>query len=246
VFSGREENRFWWHRLPSSAFVPPLYATLSDDEWALMEAWYQDTNARNLVGEAAIPALSMLQGLVMGNMCRNVVQLGIYAGYSLLLVGFMMRRMGTPHAMFAVDIDASCVAYCREWLQRAGLEEFVRIEQGDSADPKLPAMAREYFGGPINLVFLDSSHQYRHTLSELDLWTDALNPGGFMFLHDTSEFAATFDASGEGGVHRAFAEWLGRHDEFHALNICNSNASHGTPSQVYKDGCGLGIIQKPA
>jgi cephalosporin hydroxylase len=226
--------------------VPPVYATLSDEEWELLAAWFDDTDGGNLIGEVNVPAMCVLQGFVMGSLIRNVVQLGACAGYSTILTGFMMRRMGLLRSVVAIDIDPAACAYCETWIARARLADYVRVERGDSADPGAPARARAYFGGAVNLVFVDSSHRYAHTLAELDLWAAALGPGGFLFLHDTSEFATRFDPSGEGGVRRAFEEWMARNPSMRAINVANSLATLETPAQVYRDGCGLGIVQKPS
>lgn len=246
AFTARAGDRFWWHRLPGADFVPPVYAFLDDDEWALLEAWYADTDARGLAGEVNVPAMCVLQGFVMGSLVRHVVQLGAYAGYSTLLLGFMLRRMGFRRALVSLDIDPACCAYAEGWVRRAGLADHVVVECGDSADREAPARARQTLGADPSLVFVDSSHRYAHTLAELDLWAPALVPGGFLFLHDSSEFAARFDPSGEGGVGRALAEWLARHPTMRAINVCNALATLETPSQVYKDGCGLAIVQTPA
>ena len=42
------------------------------------------------------------------------------------------------------------------------------------------------------LILLDSSHQYEHTLRELDLWVPRMEPGSIMLLHDTSTYARTW------------------------------------------------------
>ena len=55
--------------------------------------FHRETDAANLVGEAAVPLLSLLQGLVLGNRATRLVQLGTHAGWSSLLLGFMLRRM---------------------------------------------------------------------------------------------------------------------------------------------------------
>ena len=242
-FGQRAPDRYWWHRLPDSAYVPPIYAALSDEEWAVLDAWFHETDARTMHGEANVPALCVLQGFVMGSMIGRVVQLGAFAGYSTLLAGFMMRRMGLRHAVFSVDVDPALCDYCRHWIREADLEEHVHVECADSGDGAVPARAARYLGGAPDLVLIDSSHAYRHTRRELDLWMEALAPGGFLFLHDTSDAATQWDATREGGVHRAFEEWRREHPDVAAINI-NGPATRPGAVLPYKDGCGLGIVQK--
>jgi predicted O-methyltransferase YrrM len=243
AFSERDGHRYWWHQLPHSDFVPPLYQSLSDAEWAIMDAWFRDTDERRLWGEANVSAMSILQAFVVATLARNMVQLGSFAGYSMLLAGFMMRAMGRRHAVLAVDIEPTMIEYCAGWVERAGLGDYVRLECCDSSQPHLPELARAYFENPIDLVFIDSSHQYAHTVRELELWYPAVAPGGFVFLHDASDRAAEFDHEGAGGVHRALTEWTRAHAAAPAMSINESMAGIG-PVPIYKDNCGLGIIQR--
>ena len=95
------------------------------------------------------------------------------------------------------------------------------------------------------LVILDSSHEYRSTLPELDLWYPALAPGGLLVLHDVSEFATEFDVTREGGVRRAFAEWRTIHPEAETFSLNSDSRSMEAARPLYKDACGVGLIHKP-
>ena len=88
------------------------------------------------------------------------------------------------------------------------LQDYVEILVSDSADLAAAVSARKFFLAPPNLVFIDSSHGYRHTVEELKLWYHEVRRGGLVLLHDASEFAARFDPDREGGVGRALQEWL--------------------------------------
>lgn len=62
-------------------------------------------------------------------------------------------------------------------------------------------------------------------------------------MHDVSVFAQSFDATNDGGVKRAVAEWV-KTNGIQPLFL-NSHIDGGGPDDlVYRDGCGLGIIQK--
>ncbi|MEO5718021.1 MAG: class I SAM-dependent methyltransferase [Chthoniobacterales bacterium] len=245
ALSASREPRFWWHRLARSNYVPPVFAGLSDDEWQLMEDWFAETSRQNLIGECAVPIMSLLHGLIMGSGIQRIVQLGTHAGYSALLLGFYLRQMQAQDALLCFEIDEPLCAFAREWLRRAGLEGIVRVELRSSLDPASPGVAREFLGGEPALVFHDSSHEYRQTFDELEAWYPALAPGGLIVLHDTSEFAASFDVTHQGGVQRALREWREAHPkvEVNSLN-CNVPAME-TPGLVYQDFCGVGLIQKP-
>jgi predicted O-methyltransferase YrrM len=246
-FSAESHNRFWWHHLPGTDYVPPLYATLSDDEWRVMDGWYRDTARHGAIGEINVPAMSMVQGLIMGSAVGRIVQLGHYYGYSALLIGFMLRAMGNSGRLFSIDIDPPATDFTQKWVNRAGLAEHVRLHLGDSAAESSVEAAVRALGEMPQLILLDSSHQYEHTLRELDLWVPRMEPGSIMLLHDTSVFAQTFDVEGAGGVQRALDEWLAIHPEAEFLNLNRQVAPESNAADlVYKDGCGLGIVQRVA
>jgi predicted O-methyltransferase YrrM len=246
VFEDDPHGRFWWHHMPGTGYVPPLYGQLSDEEWALMEAWYAETASG--AAEINVPAMSVLQGLVMGSAITRIVQLGHHYGYSTLLLGFMLRAMGvTSTGLASIDISADATRVTRRWVDRAGLRPQVELIVGDSADPASLRAAERALGGLPGLILLDSSHQYAHTLRELDLWVPRMAPGSLLLAHDTSTFATTFDGTGEGGVQRALDEWLPGHPEAAFVSL-NRQVAPGDPGTglAYKDGCGLGILQRLA
>lgn len=245
-FRERTHNRYWWYRLSGTDYVPPVYAALTDAEWALLDAWFEETERLfPSPGELSIPGISFLNGLIGGSAISAIVQCGHYVGYSTLMLGMLLRHMGKKNALYSIDIDADVTAYTQKWVDRAGLGEEVKLCIASSSAPHLPDAAREYFARAPELVFIDSSHQYAHTLEELDLWYGALAPGGFIMMHDVSVFAQSFDASSGGGVLRAVNEWSARQGA--PLMLLNSfvDGSQSLESLSYRDGCGMGLIQKP-
>jgi len=243
--SSSSEPRFWWHRLPRSNYVPPVFASLTDEEWQLMQDWFVETSRQNLIGECVVPMISLLHGLVMGSGLQRIVQLGTHAGYSALLLGFYLRRMHAQRALLSFEIDESLCRFARAWLCRAGLDAVVRVELRNSLDPASPGLARDYLGGAPELVFLDSSHEYRQPLDEIEAWYPELARGGLIVLHDTSDFAAAFDLTKEGGVRRALQEWRESHPGIEVISLNHNVAAMETPGLVYQDFCGVGLIQKP-
>lgn len=52
---------------------------------------------------------------------------------------------------------------------------------GDDRDPNIVAQLPK----DADIVFIDTSHHYDHTLTELDIYSQRVRPGGVIFLHDT-------------------------------------------------------------
>jgi predicted O-methyltransferase YrrM len=238
-------SRYWWHRLPGTDYIPAVYSDLSEPEWTLLREWYAETDRSGPIGECAVPLISLLHGLVMGNGISRIAQLGTCAGYSALLLGWMLRRMNATRGLFALDLDPAMCDLSRRWIIRAGLQDFVEIAEGNSLDDRSIASARKYLDGDSELIVLDSSHEYQSTLAELDLWYAALAPGGLLILHDVSKFAADFDVTREGGVRRAFGEWRKLHPEVETFSLNSESCSMEGPRPPYKDACGVGLIHKP-
>lgn len=240
-----EGPRYWWHRLPGMDFVPPIYSDLSEAEWEIVRAWYEETDRSGVIGECAVPLISFLHGLVMGNRIARIVQLGTCSGYSSLLLGFMLRRMKAAGGLFTLDINPELCALTQRWLERAGLTDYVTSAEGNSLDPSSLALATNHFGAAPEMILLDSSHEYQATLEEIDLWYPALQIGGLFVLHDVSWFAVDFDVTAEGGVRRALAEWRERNPAAEAICLNGESRSMALPRPLYKDACGVGLIHKP-
>jgi predicted O-methyltransferase YrrM len=237
--------RYWWHHLPGTDYVPPIYSDLTEIEWITLREWYDETDRNGPIGECAVPLISLLHGFVMGNRASRIVQLGTCAGYSALLLGWMLRRMNAAHGLYSLDLDPAMCEISRRWIARAGLENFVEIAERNSLDPKSPIAAREYLGGDPELIIVDSSHQYQATCDELDLWYGAMAPGGILLLHDVSLFAAEFDVTQRGGVSRAFTEWRKAHPGVETFCLNGDARTMELPRPFYKDACGVGLIHKP-
>lgn len=245
-FKGQTSNRYWWFNTIENNFVPPIFSFLADDEWGIMSEWYKETDSRFSAAEANIPALSFLQGLICGSNIKGIVQLGHYEGFSTLLMGFMLRKMGFKNSLFSVDINETVTERTRYWIKRAGLDDYVFLHIANSCDPQLITMANNYLGSEPRLIFIDSSHQYEHTLAELDLWYASLAKHGMIVLHDVTEFAVQYDTTNSGGVNKAVNDWCNRNGVTSLLlnSKIKTNELDSFASLVYKDHCGIGLIQK--
>jgi cephalosporin hydroxylase len=245
-FAQDPHPRFWWHHLHGTDYVPSIYQVLSDEEWQIMEDWYATTLAADSIGEINVPAMSMIQGLIEGSGLTRIVQLGHYYGYSALLIGFWLRRMGHAGRLISIDIDPLATAFTQEWIDRAGLRDHVALMLSDSAAERALDDSVATFGGRMpELIVLDSSHQYAHTLRELDLWVPKMDQHSLMLLHDTSTFARSWDLGGLGGVQQALDDWLPGREDVATLNLNRRVGEPGGSDQLaYRDGCGLGILQK--
>jgi len=238
----KRENRYWWFL--RNQFMPPVYTTLDEPEFLLLMEWFRETDKRGVAGECSVPLISALLGFIAGSGIDAVVQLGHAYGYSSLLMGWMLRRMGKKHALFSIDINPDATAFAQHYIDKADLNEVVALRVGNSADPKMVDRARQYFGKEPQMIFIDSSHQYKHTLNELRLYYNALPKNGIIFLHDISRFATRFDKTGKGGVMKAVCEFVETNLTESGLFNRHIEGSDRDAPLILLDGCGLGVIQK--
>jgi len=200
------EKRFWWWHIENATHDPYFYYFLTDEEKEIMAEWYIDTSEKQFIGESAPPMMSFLYGFIGGNYVRRIVQLGHYAGYSTLLIGFLLKRLNYGK-LFSIDIDKDITEYTQKWIDKAKLNDYVSLFCDDSCSLAAIDKCSSYLGGAPDIVYIDSSHTYDHTIKELNTWIPILRNNGFIFLHDASEFAAEFDRTNKGGVSKAILDW---------------------------------------
>lgn len=226
-------------------YDPPFLLVMDDNDHDVLSAWHDQTvrewpNA----GASGVEMMTMLTGLIMSSGLDRIVQCGHYVGFSTLIMGFVCRRMGKRNFLYTVDLDPVPSDYTRVWVERAGLADDVMMAVRDSSEPVNITEAVAYLGGAPQLVYIDSSHQYEHTLQELNLWWDALEPGGLIVMDDVSQLAAEFDRTHLGGSHRAALEFC----QTRAANAVLLNADFARTTEkplIYTDVCGFGLLQKP-
>lgn len=241
-------NRFWWFR--DNDYLPDIYRRLSNEEWEVCEAYFEATERRRLFGECNVPLMSEMLGYINGSNLDKIVQLGHFAGWSTLMMGWELRRMGkTSNCLWSIDIMQGVTDFALQWVINAGLQDIVRLQVGDSIFPDAWKFASSYLNGEPKMIFVDSSHEYEHTGKEIAYWYPHLRTGGLMFFHDASEYASKFDGTQRGGVKRAIEEfWASPTLSYKRIRpgilMLNHYVDGTEPLLVRQDGCGAGVIQK--
>ena len=107
---------------------------------------------------------------------KIIVELG--AGQS--TYALMAAANKTGGQLWSIDVLED--AYLREWPQ--GKQDL------KLCDHLTQIVADDIYIGngwedPIDFLFIDTSHQYEHTLNELKIWTPLVRKGGIICMHDT-------------------------------------------------------------
>ena len=115
-----------------------------------------------------------LRVLVATRGARSVLEIGAASGYSGIWLGLGARESGGR--VVAIEYDPQRAKEALENVRRAGLNDVVRVVQGD-AFAEIPKLA-----GTFDLVFLDAwKPDYKKFF---DLVFPRLNPGGVFVAHN--------------------------------------------------------------
>jgi predicted O-methyltransferase YrrM len=103
-----------------------------------------------------------------------LAELGVRKGHSTCALLAGLEAAGSGH-LWSVDIAPPQVP--------AGWEDlpYWHFLQADD----LSRTAREHIPEKLDLLFIDTSHSYDHTLAELAVYAPRVIPGGVILMHDT-------------------------------------------------------------
>jgi cephalosporin hydroxylase len=107
--------------------------------------------------------------MVKASNAQHVIELGTRTGVSTVAWLYALEQTGGH--LTSVDLDGKPpIGDYPHWT-------FI---QGDDMDPAISAGLE-----PADILFLDTSHHYEHTLRELHTYRWLVKPGGLLVCHDT-------------------------------------------------------------
>ena len=100
---------------------------------------------------------------------KHVIELGTRSGVS--TIAWLYGLSQTGGRLTSVDLDTK---------PDIGDFDHWTFVQGDDTDPVVVSAL-----APADIVFIDSSHLYAHTVQELNIYRWLVKPGGVICMHDT-------------------------------------------------------------
>lgn len=143
--------------------------------------WYQQPT---WMGEPSLQFpqdLFAIQELIFKLRPNFVIELGVAWGGSLLFYASMMELVGHGEV---IGIDLYVPEDLRE---RLAYKDFNRIAlyEGSSTDPKMVSfISNQLRWNTRNIVILDSAHDYRHVLTELNMYSSFVGSGYYIICGD--------------------------------------------------------------
>ena len=158
---------------------------------------------------------------------RTVIELGVRTGNS------------TAAWLWGVEQTDGLVWSCDVAEPPAWLRQFHRwtFHLGDDLDPETLSRAP----AEADILFVDTSHRYLHTVAEIGAWSPRVRPGGAVVFHDTEVETFGADVHEPGSeppfpVRKAVDEWTGAMSEAG----CQAEVEH------HPNNHGLTIVRLPA
>lgn len=115
--------------------------------------------------------------------CRGdgvIVEIGSWKGKSTVCLG-LGSQAGKSVPVYAVDPHADYrFGDFKDNVERAGIAELVRPVAS------LSQAAADTFDEPIELLFVDGSHEYDLVLEDFEKWVPKVVDGGWVAFHDTT------------------------------------------------------------
>lgn len=176
-----------------------------------MKNTYEHSKMGSDINEHLLP----LYSLVLWLNAKRVLELGVRTGESTLALGEGV--LATGGRLYSVDIEDSPDAVRK--ADSCGFKASWTFVKSDDIKFGLGWPKDVLF----DLIFIDTSHQYEHTKSEIEIFDPLLRPGGIMAFHDT--------VSHPEGVLKPMRDFVLKHPGYQLENLKNQN--------------GLGVIRKP-
>ena len=120
-----------------------------------------------------------------------IVEIGSWKGKSTICLG-LGSRGGASLPIYAVDPHADYrFGDFKTNTERAGITDLVR------PIASLSQPAADHFDEPIELLFVDGSHEYDLVLEDFEKWVPKVVDGGWVVFHDTTWTAGPRKVVGE-------------------------------------------------
>ena len=118
-----------------------------------------------------------LSGFVMAQRLTHILEIGTNCGGSIMSISKGLYKDGIACSqLVTVDIARK---------NEEGFKKYPRINriQGDSLDEEVVKKITSSFDRDIDLLYIDSLHEYEHTKENINIYTDKLNPS-YVILDD--------------------------------------------------------------
>jgi len=187
-----------------------------------------------LPGESAWGTRNLLHALILSTRPRIVVEIGAHIGAGSLVIGSALRANGFGKS-YHLEPQEQYYRVLRDFISRAGLDDYAYALQMSSSDPALAALVEH----EAELIFLDANHDYSQVYDDLMICDLLLTEKGLVLVEDVAqEHSAQMCAENRGGVRQALLDFVAARPNFSLIFL---------EPPFWLNPCGLTIMaRKPA
>jgi predicted O-methyltransferase YrrM len=128
------------------------------------------------------PSVSEFLGeLVFRHRARTVVEVGCFVGWSSAHIALGLKAAGAVGRLWCIDCNSVFLDAARTNLARLQLDDLTYYICGGSLEETVLAA----LPSKVDVIFLDTSHEYDDTLREIEVYSRRLSEDGFLVLHDS-------------------------------------------------------------
>ena len=155
---------------------------------------------------------------------KTILELGVMTGESTRALLKAATENGGH--LYSVELGDSNLSQVNEALKNGGFEDtsLWTFTCGDDLD------VAKHWTKPVDFLFIDTSHTYEHTMSELEAYSKFVVQQGVIVMHDTYMNESMPELY---PVKRAINDWMKLHGEWVFEDITPPN-----------DGWGLGLLRR--
>lgn len=157
--------------------------------------------------------LTVIAGVLVASQARRVLQLGTFFGYSTVVIADVIAAPNHDWRVVSVDPDPRYNQMAKKYTDMAGLDCVEYWEGTSESQDTAQRAGLETW----DAIYIDTTHQYPQTRREIEIYTALAGPQAVILFHDASTHAQTLDLQQQGGVKRAFWEFLSTHPDWQGM-----------------------------
>lgn len=185
----------------------------------------------------SVPYLDMLFEWASQDGAKTVVELGVGEGHSTIALLKGVAKSGSH--LYSVDKNLEVLPKVYKRIREAGLGNQINVYALHMPNWTLiledDLELAERWNLPIDLLFVDTSHMYQHTLDELEAYAPFMAENGAILIHDTLFTLEDRHHNPEGyDVTGAIEAFLAKHSEWEFTELLPDDPA----------GCGLGLLKR--
>jgi predicted O-methyltransferase YrrM len=122
----------------------------------------------------------------------RIVEIGCFVGMTTAHLAKALSCLGGKGTVYGIDVSERFLNATRKNLQALGLSNLFQPIHGTSLDSSV----FKSIPSDLDLVFIDSYHNYLNTLQEIEVYAQKLSPKGSIVLHDSIKWPGVRKAVG--------------------------------------------------